>query len=373
MRNTEFIKVIYIISKLNQGGPINQLLYMCRYLDRSKVSLTILTLSPRVENKITIHDELITLGYQIIELNLSKKQSILKAGKIIKEIILKEKIQIVHSFGFRADFIVSRLKNVIKISSVRNTVKVNAKYIYGSLLGNIIGTFHLYTLKKFDKIIACSYSVQAYLSGYKIDSIVIQNTIDNQSFESQFIQSKKKLRTKIGLPLGKIFFITVNSKLPGKNVEFLIDIFTKNSFLSNYILIVTGFSKKSLIRKYKMQKNIIFTGMIYNFYEYLRAADYFISASMHEGMPNAPLEALSLGIPVLLSDINSHVEILATIKKYTGEIFNNNNWDDFHLKLETLLDKEYEMVSINSQKGIKKFFSAYKMAEKFQEIYLYYK
>ena len=43
---------------------------------------------------------------------------------------------------------------------------------------------------------------------------------------------------------------------------------------------------------------------------YLQAVDYFISASSDEGLPNSVLEALATGLPVLLSDIPSHREIL---------------------------------------------------------------
>jgi O-antigen/teichoic acid export membrane protein/glycosyltransferase involved in cell wall biosynthesis len=39
---------------------------------------------------------------------------------------------------------------------------------------------------------------------------------------------------------------------------------------------------------------------------WLRAADLFISGSLHEGMPLAPLEAVGSGLPAVLSDIEGH-------------------------------------------------------------------
>ena len=39
---------------------------------------------------------------------------------------------------------------------------------------------------------------------------------------------------------------------------------------------------------------------------WIRAADLFISGSMHEGMPLAPLEAVGAGLPTILSDIEGH-------------------------------------------------------------------
>lgn len=43
---------------------------------------------------------------------------------------------------------------------------------------------------------------------------------------------------------------------------------------------------------------------------YYQAADFFLSASVAEGMPNALLEAMSCGLPAVVSDIPGHREIV---------------------------------------------------------------
>ena len=43
--------------------------------------------------------------------------------------------------------------------------------------------------------------------------------------------------------------------------------------------------------------------------EYLGASNYFISASLAEGLPNSVLEAMACGLPCILSNIPPHVEI----------------------------------------------------------------
>ena len=58
------------------------------------------------------------------------------------------------------------------------------------------------------------------------------------------------------------------------------------------------------------KKNIVLPGLVHNVNDYLRAADQFVSASHAEGMPNAVLEALAASLPVILSDIPPHREIL---------------------------------------------------------------
>lgn len=361
-------KVLYVISKINKGGPVNQLLYLCRYLDRAKIDFTILTLTPRGK-KNTIYNDLVNLGYEIIELNLSMIRIILFAKNKIQKIVDEKGINIVHCFGISSDYIVSRLINTYRITSVRNTLLVNSKMIFGSFWGSIIGRFHLGIIKKFDKVIACSISVKEHLKQFSISSIVIQNAIDNQITYTITRDIKESEKSRFGLPLEKKVFITVNSNLPGKNVGFLLEVFKENPYCKNFMLVVTGYSELKLKNKYQNCDNIIFTGKVDNFINYLIASDYFVSASLHEGMPNAVLEALSLGIPVLLSDIESHKEIMQTMNSNIGEIFKNNDKDELIVKIANLLCQDYKLLSENSKNSVNKYFSANKMAKQFQLLY----
>lgn len=55
--------------------------------------------------------------------------------------------------------------------------------------------------------------------------------------------------------------------------------------------------------------SVVFHGFVDNVVPWLQASDLFVSASASEGMPLAVLEALSCGLPALLSDIPPHREI----------------------------------------------------------------
>ncbi len=55
-----------------------------------------------------------------------------------------------------------------------------------------------------------------------------------------------------------------------------------------------------------------------NIYDYLKASDYYISASDVEGLANTLLESMTVGLPCVLSDIPSHKEVLSKGK--------TNNW-----------------------------------------------
>ena len=50
-------------------------------------------------------------------------------------------------------------------------------------------------------------------------------------------------------------------------------------------------------------------GHISNIYDWLFMSDIFVSTSFSEGLPNSVLEAISCGLPTILSDIPPHKEI----------------------------------------------------------------
>lgn len=58
--------------------------------------------------------------------------------------------------------------------------------------------------------------------------------------------------------------------------------------------------------------NISFLGQVDSPLDYLAAADVYLSTSRWEGLPLAVLEAMSLGIPSVLSNVTGHVELVRT-------------------------------------------------------------
>ncbi len=75
----------------------------------------------------------------------------------------------------------------------------------------------------------------------------------------------------------------------------------------NHLIII---GKGNLFRKLKEtaqhQGNLHVLGHVENIIPFLKAADAFVSLSCYEGLPLAVLEAASLNIPLILSDIPPH-------------------------------------------------------------------
>lgn len=363
------INVLFIISNLNPQGPINQLLYLCKYIDKNEITPYVLTTSQTSFEK-SLHHKFNEFGISVFDLKLNKIKTILYANILIQKFIDENNISIIQSFGFRSDIISSKLKNVYKITTVRNTLIFNWKMIWGSFLGSIFGNINLHYIKKFDSVIACSNSVHNYLKTIKVNSDVIVNSIDEENIfvkpKNKTIREKRKL---LNLPVDEVVNITISSKLKGKNIEFLIKAFQTKNF-SNKYLVIAGFVDTELLQKYQKLENIIFVGKVNNLIDYLQVADYFISASLHEGMPNAVLESMAVGTPVILSDIPSHIEIFNTNNCEIGIIFKNNDCDDFYKSYEKIINTDYNKLSLNCIETIKNNFNAKNMAFEYKGYFL---
>lgn len=74
---------------------------------------------------------------------------------------------------------------------------------------------------------------------------------------------------------------------------------------------------RALLREYACEDTVSLVGYVDNPHAYMSKADLFVSASLWEGMPNAVLEAMVCGLPVIASDCSSGPrEILAPESDY---------------------------------------------------------
>lgn len=67
---------------------------------------------------------------------------------------------------------------------------------------------------------------------------------------------------------------------------------------------------RAAIDKAKFGERVIMTGFVDGLWSWMKAADLFVSISHFEGSPNTVMEAAACGLPLVLSDIPEHRELL---------------------------------------------------------------
>nr|WP_279603899.1 glycosyltransferase family 4 protein [Aeromonas caviae] len=126
----------------------------------------------------------------------------------------------------------------------------------------------------------------------------------------------------------KYDFIYAGSISYRKQVRLLCESFFEYNKEGKYNLCVLGDGPDLLELKDKYQSEyIFFKGSVGNVFAYLNQSKFFISPSLSEGLPNAVLEAYSLGLPCLLSNIGPHMELVSGCDVLEKLSFNINKAD----------------------------------------------
>jgi len=135
---------------------------------------------------------------------------------------------------------------------------------------------------------------------------VIPNGISTDEFKPS--QDKMAFRKMLGLPEKDIILLSLGKIKEQKQPLKLIKIFSElEKRINNIHLIVIG--KGHLLEKMKSYsnaigiKNVTYLGYVSSTKEFYAASDYFIMTSSYEGLPLTVLEAMSSGLPCIVSNI----------------------------------------------------------------------
>lgn len=359
------INSLYLITRFRSNmGPINQALNFVTGVDKKQVNITVVTLSPEVYNKSWL-SRFEKENIQIIQLN-KKSYNIIGCVNALKKIIKERNISIVHSSGFRPDLCNVFLRKKVLTATTQRSEPANLGEKYGRVWKFIMNHLEMYIIQKIAIPIACSKSLAAKLTQFSNRYIYsVQNGVNTDVFIP--VKEKQRIREKYDLPFDKCIYVVVGSILPRKNVSMILNTFMNDSIPNSLLLIVgEGGQLEEFKQKYS-NPNIRFLGQQNNPLPYLQASDYFISASFSEGLPNTVLESISCGIPVILSNIEPHKEILC--EGTIGCSFYPNSSEDLCRAINEINQYNYMEMSQECRKIALNVFSKYSTASQYLELY----
>lgn len=184
-----------------------------------------------------------------------------------------------------------------------------------------------------------------------------------------------KSRKELGLSEDKNIFITVGRLITRKNLNELIDIFLRirKNFECELIIVGDGPEKESLqqkINNLNLSNDIKLVGRVSEElkYQYLSAADIYLSTAIHEGFGIVFLEAMECGLPVICYDRGGQVDFL--ISEETGYLIKLKDTESFYSNLKNLLNnkEKKEKIGVTNKETVKKFYIS-NIAKQYLKIY----
>lgn len=366
------INIAFLVTACKKSGPIEQMLSIFTYMDREKFNPILVTLYDEPVDGTSQLQRYLDIGVHHVQVPLGKKDILLGRTKKLKNKLNELNVDIVHALGVFPDFALSRMKYPGHVTTLRNFVYEDYPVKFGKAIGTIMAKMHLYAMKRTEQTWTCSASLaRKYKEELKLEFPYIQNGVNVSNFTRPTDKKKEEMREKLNLPKEKRIFVYAGQFVARKDQNFLLELFTEENSLKDDILLLLGdgvdFSK--LKEKYGNEKNVIMTGSVNNVNEYLQASDIYIASSKSEGLPNGVLEAMAVGLPVILSDIEQHKEVYDANPKI-GELYRIGDKKDCLHKILALDTNEQVICGEEAYKCAHEQFSAERMSKQYQSEYM---
>jgi len=365
------INVLHIYQNSKIGGVQQQFLSLLKAYDRDVFNPIFCCLGPEEE----ISKEIERIDIETVALNRARYHRF--SPGIVRDLyrLMKQKnIHIVRTHRYRANLygrLAALLSGVpVKIISLHDNYRKDLR-LERRIVNKIL-------LKATDKIVAVSESIRKDIIKYDgIDSskiLVIPNGIDTERFnpEGNFADIRKGFSIKES----DIVLGFVGRVVPAKGLEYLIDAlpFLKKEF-KNIKLLITGEGSTMERLKKKAKENnvhdsIIFTGKRRDIPDILSCTDIFVMPSVAEGLPNALLEAMAMGKPIVATEVGGIPEVIKN--RHSGFLVPPRNPEALATAIKDLISNEQLAAKMGqaARHIVLDNFSIWSIAQKWQTLYL---
>lgn len=212
----------------------------------------------------------------------------------------------------------------------------------------LLGVIRDITLKKVQGIVFQSEGARDYFGKNIIEkSVIIHNSISIP--EGEYLKACENREKKI---------VNVGRLHSQKNQQLLIEAFSKieKKFPEYYVEIYgAGNLEKELKQKIKslnLENKVFLRGTKTNILDYIYNASVFVLTSDYEGMPNALMEAMAIGVPCISTDCKPGGARTLINNGVNGIIISPNDGDILATKISDVLSNSLFAKKLSNE-GIK--------------------
>jgi UDP-glucose:(heptosyl)LPS alpha-1,3-glucosyltransferase len=170
---------------------------------------------------------------------------------------------------------------------------------------------------------------------------VVYNAVDSEAFSPKLRSHRDSMRAKLGVPPDATLFLLVGSGYVRKGVAAALSALSR--LPGNTHLLVVGRDKarrhyKGLARKLGIASRVALVGAQDDTRPFYGAADAFVLPTLYDPCPNAVLEAMACGLPIVTSTRCGAAELVT--EHDAGFVCEARNLDALTAHMRTLTDPE---------------------------------
>lgn len=235
-----------------------------------------------------------------------------KHTKIIKKVVVEEKIDLVHLHSTIAGISGLILAGLLWNRKVKFIYTPHAYYSQKPSLNSL----KKYMVLQAEKLI-CIYPSKVIHVSKAEEKHALENNIVRKNKSRVIYNGIKKREILEASPSNTFVFGNLARITYQKNPERFVEIaayIIKNSSVPVKFIYGGGGpgleEMRSLIIKENLQESIEFIGYVENIEEFFSRINGYLSTSHYEGLPYSVVEAASFGLPLFLSNVIGHTEMI---------------------------------------------------------------
>ena len=369
------IKIVYVITNCKNTGPMNQTFNIIQNLDRTVFQPIVITLFPE-ESGNSVIDRYLKVVSEHYCLEMNKIEAVLIGRKKLAVLLKKIRPDLIQGLGMPPYTLSLGYRDAVHLVTLRNYCYQDYPDYYGKRFGILLAHKDMALIrrqmKKGEPFVTCSESLsRMYEEKHHMKFDFIKNGVDTDRYEYADLVCKQEQKKKLGLPKDKIIIACAGLFIDRKDQQFAIEGILRCRHKDQLCMVLMGAGPnlERLQKEYGKDSRFLFTGEIKNVCDYLQASDAYLSASKSEGMPNGVLEAMSAGLPVFLSDIPQHMEVLGEDGRY-GSSYRLGDQAHFVSQLDSFLDMNLPEMGAAASETARSEFSSAVMSRRYQKLYL---
>ncbi|NUN64580.1 glycosyltransferase family 4 protein [Pseudanabaena biceps] len=311
------MRVLQLIDDASLGGGQMHVLLLSKYLQLEDIEVEIAT-----EATGWLVDQAQILGIPTYAIAISNKLTC-QSFQNIYQLLKFQKFDVIHTHGGTAGFwgrlVAASLQNKPKVihtyhglhylnttqtKSPQQTIKTAIFQKIDQLLLHITDRVICVCCSDYEKAIAAKVTSPAKTS-------IVYNGIEIDKFSDPL--HKETARKIFDISPTEFIFGNVGRLHEQKGHKYLLQAFSKVADRARLLIIGDGDLKDVLIKladDLQISDRVTFLGARSDIYEFLSAIDVFVMPSLWEGQPIALLEALAIGKPCIISDVDGIPEVI---------------------------------------------------------------